>query len=347
MANEIEVFYGNKNKAAEVAIAENSSLAIITKAEIDTQIATAHAFPRNPATAMREAAALACASPEIAASMEYTLPRGDKPISGPSVRFAEIVAYTWGNIRAAARIIEIGDREIVAQGICHDLEKNFAGTVEVRRRITDKHGRRYNDDMITVTGNAACSIAFRNAVFKVVPPALFEPALLAAKEKSRSTPLGTRVANLRKWLSSVKIDDDRVFAVLDIAEPSWALITEDHVDMLAGIFTSVKEGVVNIHEVFPPVKKISTSLVKKESNAKFSADMPVADVEEVTDDGEIIAQEEPTPPQSEAPQPEPAPQPEGFVMCPGPHKKQGKMVSVKGLCREVCPNFPTCKAVPA
>ncbi|MFN8826683.1 MAG: hypothetical protein ACK501_17070, partial [Planctomycetota bacterium] len=41
------------------------------------------------------------------------------------------------------------------------------------RRITGKNGRRYSSDMIGVTGNAACSIALRNAVFRGIPRAFW------------------------------------------------------------------------------------------------------------------------------------------------------------------------------
>src|SRR5678816_4803120 len=99
--------------------------------------------------------------------MFYSLPRGGRNIVGPSVRFAEVVASSWGNIRSGARIIDIDDKFITAQGQCFDLEKNICVQVEVKRRITKKDGKRYDDDMIGVTGNAACSISLRNAVFKV------------------------------------------------------------------------------------------------------------------------------------------------------------------------------------
>jgi hypothetical protein len=43
----------------------------------------------------------------------------------------------------------------------------------VRRRIFDSRGRLFNDDMITVTGNAACAIAKRNAILSGVPKSAF------------------------------------------------------------------------------------------------------------------------------------------------------------------------------
>ena len=156
----------------QIAVVAQESLSLITKAEIDVQISTAKAFPRSLKQFQDRAMSMATFSEEIAASCSYALPRGGKSLEGPSVRLAEIIVSSFGNIRSGARVIANDGKTITAQGICHDLETNNCVTVEVKRRITDKNGKTFNEDMQVVTGNAACAIAFRNAVFKVVPSAL-------------------------------------------------------------------------------------------------------------------------------------------------------------------------------
>ncbi|MFM7859586.1 MAG: hypothetical protein ACKO96_48585, partial [Flammeovirgaceae bacterium] len=147
---------------------EQTALYLQTKAEIDTQIATAKAFPRSEKMFMDRAISMATVTEEIAQSCIYALPRGGKPIEGPSVRLAEIIVASYGNLRSSARIVDNDGKMITSQGVCHDLENNTAVSVDVKRRITDKNGKTFNDDMQVVTGNAANAIAFRNAVFKVV-----------------------------------------------------------------------------------------------------------------------------------------------------------------------------------
>ncbi len=97
---------------------------------------------------------------------------------------AEIVTSAWGNCRAGARVVDEGAEFITAQGVFHDLERNVQVTMEVRRRITGKNGRRYSSDMIGVTGNAACSIALRNAVFRGIPRAFWIDIYDAARKVS-------------------------------------------------------------------------------------------------------------------------------------------------------------------
>ena len=102
---------------------------VIAKAEIDTMIATAKAYPRTVSKCIDEAVALATISEEVAASCIYALPRKDKDgnrieIKGETVRLAEIMLSCWGNMHAATRIVEVAEKHITTEGVCWDLEKN-------------------------------------------------------------------------------------------------------------------------------------------------------------------------------------------------------------------------------
>ena len=147
-------------------VADNRTLATLTKAEIDTQIATAKQYPRSITNFIEECKTLVMISAPIARECMYVLNRKGRDnkmvtIEGPSSRLAEIVQSCWGNCRSGARIIAEERDFIVAQGVFHDLERNSLVTYEVKRRITKSDGGRFSTDMIGVTGNAACSIAPR------------------------------------------------------------------------------------------------------------------------------------------------------------------------------------------
>jgi|SRR6056297_2042116 len=150
------------------------------KASYDVQIATAKQYPRDVKRATDNAVATISMSKEMAESCGYALPRGGKPITGPSVHLARILSQYWGNLRVESRVVDITHSQVVSQSVCFDLENNVAVKVEVRRSIVGKHGR-YSDDMITVTGNAANAISFRNAVFNVIPKAVVDKAYRAAQ----------------------------------------------------------------------------------------------------------------------------------------------------------------------
>lgn len=156
-------------------VVESTSLDVIEaeqRAEYDIQITTAKRYPRNLKQVRDNCIAIATMDKDTAASCRYALPRGGKSLSGPSVHLARIIVQQYGNVRAEAKVKQITDKQIISEAVCFDLETNYACKVEVRRSIIKSNGLRFNDDMITVTGNAANAIAFRNAVYNVVPKAI-------------------------------------------------------------------------------------------------------------------------------------------------------------------------------
>jgi len=304
------------------------ALQAITKAEVDIQIATAHRFPRVVRNSIAEALDLATITPEQAERMTYSLPRDGKTISGPSVRFAEIVAHTWGNMRAAARIIAVTDKEIVAQGVCHDLEKNVATSVEVRRRITTKDGRRFKDDMITVAGNAAASIAFRNAVFKVVPPSLFQGVLDAARSKAKEQPFEKRLAKVRTWLKQINVDDKDALAL--ISKKAWELCDEEDIEAFQGVREAINEGTTTREEAFGRRQFAAKSEEKKAQ--------PEPDMDSVSSHDETQKNLEPTAEtQTQTGKPK-------SVLCPEGGRKSGKMVP-RESCFVMCDQASGCPAM--
>ena len=242
-----------ENNETTLQVVTPDALSLITKAEIDVQISTAKAFPRSLTMFIQKATSMATLTEEIAASCSYALPRGGKNLEGPSVRLAEIVCATYGNIRSGARVISNDGKTITAQGICHDLETNNCVTVEVQRTILDKNGRPFKQDMQVVTGNAACAIAFRNAVFKVVPAALAQEIYDRAREVARGTAetLVVRRDKAIKYFRELGVKDAEICNVLGIIKIED--INLDHLQTLSGMRAAIKNGESTVKELFEPV----------------------------------------------------------------------------------------------
>jgi len=239
-----------ENELTVIESVAESALSLITKAEIDTQISTAKAFPRSLKMFIDKAMSMATVSESVAESCSYALPRGGKSLEGPTVRLAEIICSSYGNIRAGARVIANDGKTITAQGICHDLETNYCVTVEVKRKITDKNGKTYNEDMQVVTGNAACAIAYRNAVFKVVPTALVSDVYDKTKQVARGTEqtLPAKRKKALDYLHSIKVTDKQICEVLEIKKVED--IDLDKLDTLRGMVTLIKNGESTIKDLF-------------------------------------------------------------------------------------------------
>lgn len=233
--------------------------ASMTRAEIDTQIATAKAYPRSIAQFKRDTKDLACYDEKTAQSMFYSIPRGGKNIVGPSIRLAEICLATWGNLRVECRIVEQTKKSVTVEAACWDIEKNSAIKEQKTRKI---YGKKLKDgtmlppdeDMINLATNAALSVALRNAIFRIVPRvyviAAMEEAKIIALGKGKS--LKDRRNDCVEYSKLMGISVERLVAACEGAK-GMEDIGEDELIFLRGLFTSVKEGMA-IEEAFPEIE---------------------------------------------------------------------------------------------
>ena len=227
----------------------------MARAEIESQIATARAYPRNITAFKDKLMSMANLDRSTAEGCYYALPRDGRTISGPSVRFAEIALSCYGNCIAQADVVREDDKFVYAVGMCRDLENNVAVRMTVRRRITKKNGRRYNDDMIATTANAACAIALRNAIFKIVPAAYIKEAFDQVKETAvgDAGSFANRRAEVLARLMKLGVAEERVLSIL--RRPSVDDITVSDVAVLIGLGTAVHDGETTLDEAFPPPVK--------------------------------------------------------------------------------------------
>lgn len=232
-------------------VIDTGTLAVLNKSEIDTQIATAKQYPRDIKRIQQQAHDLATLDEATAAECMYAMPRDNKVIEGPSIRFAEILASTFGNCRAGARIIEEGMEFVTAQGVFHDLEANSVVTYEVKRRITNKAGRRYNADMIATTANAACSIALRNVILRGIPQPLWTSIYEASRKKAAgdATTLPNRRAQALKAFQTYGVDAPRILALLQIGKIED--MTAQHIVKLQGLYQAIRDGELTPENAFP------------------------------------------------------------------------------------------------
>lgn len=237
--NEYEVLQVNQDQSVIQVDA-------VERANVDSQVATAKQYPRDLTRCINNSIVMATMDYETAQSCGYALPRGGKPITGPSVHLAKLLVSNYGNIRAEAKISKITDKRVISRGTCWDLENNVATAFEVSRSIVGKSGKRFSDDMVTVTSNAASSIAYRNAVFSVIPRAITNNVYQAAQhfitgDLSDEEKL---VARRKKCIDFFKdeygITEQEV--VMLCGKQTINQIKADQIALLLGITQSLKDG---------------------------------------------------------------------------------------------------------
>ncbi|MDR0431189.1 MAG: hypothetical protein LBH58_12030, partial [Tannerellaceae bacterium] len=174
-------------------------------------------------------------------------------------------------------IIGNDGKTITAQGICHDLETNVAISVEVKRRITDRNGRTFSEDMQVVTGNAASAIAFRNAVLKVVPKAVTKKVLAEVKQVAlgQSIDLETGRKNALSNYAKAGVTEQMILEYLGVTRREE--IDKEKLFALKATWNALKEGSTTVEEEFVKPMKEREAAKKAETNKdKVSESMKAA-----------------------------------------------------------------------
>lgn len=273
------------NEIIEVAQAE--MLQAINRAEVDVQIATAKQYPRDVNAVLNKIATYATMDRETAEDCFYQLKRkdakgNDSLIEGLSVRMAEIIAGAWGNIRVQTRIIGNDGRTITAQAICHDLETNFAVSKEVKRSIMTKNGYPFSQDMQVVTGNAAASIAFRNAVLTVIPKAVTKRIINDVKKVALGQDIDLEKSrqNIIAYFGKLGVTEKQLFVYLGISKVEE--IDKEKVFELRATRNAIKEGSTTVQETFVRPAAEAKKQAAGEKAAKTAQDKAAAAIAQAT-----------------------------------------------------------------
>ena len=247
---------------AELVTSEVSG--ILTSQETDVQIATAKKYPRSLKRFVESSTDMATLNESTAGECVYAIKRDSQIIEGASTSFASILASNWGNCRVGSRVISNDDKFVTAQGIFVDLENNVVITSETRRRITYKTGKTYNDDMIGVTGNAACSVASRNAILKAIPKAIWGPIYEAARKKAvgDAKTIASKRSQMISYFEKLGVTQDAVLTFLGAAAVSD--ITAEELAVMKSLAREIRDNEKTIEEAF--------ELTEPESNIEAEAE---------------------------------------------------------------------------
>lgn len=261
---------GEDTVVQDVQVLDNTLIHQL-KADIDVQISTAKAYPRDIKKFHDRAMSMATLTPAIAESCNFGVPRGGKIIQGPSVRLAEIIFSNYGNLRGGARVVMNDGRWVTAQGVMHDMETNVFMSIEVKKSIMQhekkwvngksvKTGRmvQMNDDMQTLIGAVCCSIAFRNVTFKVVPKGIWFDIYEEAKKVAlgSAATLVDRRNKALDYFRGLGIKDEQICAALEISHP-------DNIDLeklaqLTAFKTSMNHQESKLEDLFPSMEELKS-----------------------------------------------------------------------------------------
>lgn len=95
--------------------------------EVQAAMVIAKRFPRNKQQAM-ENILNDCTRESLAKTALYSYPKGGQEITGPSIRLAETMAQSWGNIQYGIRELSVQNNTSSVEAFAWDIETNTRQT---------------------------------------------------------------------------------------------------------------------------------------------------------------------------------------------------------------------------
>lgn len=229
--------------------------------EVQGQIIMAKKFPRDEVAASRRIMT-ACQRKRLAEQAEYEYQRGDSKVIGPSIRLAEALAQSWGNLDFGFVELEQRNGESQVMAYCWDLETNTRQTKifsvpHVRETKRGNYPLTKPRDIYEQVANQAAR-RVRACILGIIPGDVVEEAI----EQCHKTLLGKDDTPLI----------DRIKKCVQIAEKEYQIPQEslekyigckaeafsmNDLIRLNRVFNSIKDGMAKREEVFelPGVEK--------------------------------------------------------------------------------------------
>jgi hypothetical protein len=238
----------NKNEETNL-IAASEAKAI---AEVQAAYVIAKKFPRNEHEALMKILN-ACKRPFLAEQATYAYPKGGTLVSGPSIRLAEVLAQSWGNIEFGVKEISQSNGVSTVEAYAVDLETNTRKPVIFHvkhERHTKKGITRLTDprDVYELVANQGAR-RLRNCILAVIPGDVQDAAIAQCKKtmETGEAPLADRIRMMVVKFDElgIKVEhlEKRLLHNLDATTPQ-EIVT------LQGIYKSIKDGFASREDFF-------------------------------------------------------------------------------------------------
>lgn len=248
-------------------------------AEVQGAIAIAKRFPRDERAAM-DRILNACTRPGLAEAATYTYARGGQDVTGPSIRLAEAIAQTWGNLAFGIRELEQRDGESTVEAFAWDMEHNTR-QVKVFQVPHERHTRqgvkKLTDprDVYELVANQGAR-RLRACILGVIPGDVIDAAVaqcdVTLKTRVEVTP--ERVAKMLETFKGFGVTKDHVEKRI---QRTLDAITPVQFVQLGKIANSLRDGMSKPAEWFDiaPEQPSAVAALNDAIRAKAAPSAPV------------------------------------------------------------------------
>jgi hypothetical protein len=213
--------------------------------EVQASLIIAKRFPRDLNTAYSRIIE-SCKRLSLANTAFYSYPRGGEVVSGPSIRLAEVIAQSYGNLDFGVREIERRIGASVAEAYCWDMETNTRQTkiFEVGHEIyTKKNGiKKLTDprDIYEIVANNGAR-RLRACILGIIPADITEAAVNQCRQtisKGTGEPIADRIRKLVVAFKDIGVNQEMLEGRLN---HKIDLTTVEEIVELTGIYTAIRD----------------------------------------------------------------------------------------------------------
>ena len=232
--------------------------------EVQAAIVLAKRFPRDEFEAT-ERIKRACQRKSLADQAVYSYPRGKECVSGPSIRLAETLAKTWGNIDYGIIELEQKDGSSEMMAYAWDLETNTRVTkifsVE-HKRDTKKGSYKLTDsrDIYEATANFGAR-RMRACILGVIPGDVVDMAVEECKKtmsNGDTRPMQERISQmLSVFKSEFGVTKEQVEEY--VGRPAGSYGNEEII-LLQGVYNAIRDGQATVESYFPKKEVVDEPL---------------------------------------------------------------------------------------
>lgn len=239
--------------------------------EVQAAMIVAKKFPRDEVTS--EIRILnACKRKSLAEQAEYTFPKGNTKVTGASIRLAETLALSWGNIDSGIIELEQKDGKSDMMAYSWDLETNTRITkvfsVE-HVRVTKKGSYALTDprDIYELTANQGAR-RLRACILAVIPGDIVENALQQCRDTLKGSykePFEDRIKKmLLAFKKDHKVDKEMIEKFIGYTTNRF---DENDILKLKGVYKALKDNMSKREDYFEMEKPVATDVLSKQENA--------------------------------------------------------------------------------
>lgn len=252
--------------------AETAGLAVAAQARamVEARCVMALQRPRS-FDVVRSRLMVEAKRPGFARVAKYSKPMGNKPIVGPSIRFAEAALRCMSNVTAETFVVYSDDEKTIVRVVVGDLETNvqMSKDVVVERRVERSrtspgqkvYGQRVNsygkpvylvqatDDEMLAKEGSLVSKALRTLVLRLLPGDILDDVMAEVDRTAANETAKDPGAERKRLIDAFADVAVRADELTEYVGHSLESLAPAELKDLRGLWVAIRDGVVTWHEV--------------------------------------------------------------------------------------------------